>query len=108
MQSTKLKKLKRLYKKIPNMKCKNCGKCCGIVPFIKLEWARVENKKKATNLNCPYLSKNGCEIYELRPFMCRLFGTSIDPRLKCPNGCAPDKILSAEEARELTNKYKSL
>ena len=40
-------------------------------------------------LNCVHLGPNGCEVYDERPLICRLFGTT--PRLPCPNGRRPEE-----------------
>ena len=57
------------------------------VPREQLKELIVKEK-----LACPFLGKddegkNLCRIYELRPRICRLFGSrpDLDPRLKCPN-----------------------
>lgn len=36
---------------------------------------------------CPHLGPDGCKVYEERPLICRLFGTT--PTLPCPNGRRP-------------------
>ena len=57
------------------------------VPREQLKELIVKEK-----LACPFLEKDKegkslCRIYELRPRICRLFGSrpDLDPRLKCPN-----------------------
>ncbi len=42
-------------------------------------------------LSCPYLGDKGCQVYDDRPLICRLFGTT--PRLACPNGNRPDVMV---------------
>jgi hypothetical protein len=44
------------------------------------------------NLSCPYLGVDGCEVYEERPLICRLFGTT--PHLVCPRGKRPDTMIN--------------
>lgn len=98
--------LESLYKQIPEFECdKSCSECCGPVPWAKEEWDRMEDKREHTSVNCPYSGENGCECYENRPFMCRLFGVSIDIRMTCPKGFRPKKLLSVEAAKNLTDKY---
>jgi len=106
----KVKQLIRLYRKIPSFECKEgCTDCCGPVPFKKAEWGRVEDKRYGgDDLICPYAVGGRCEIYDVRPFMCRLFGTVDDYRLRCPHGCGPDVLMSAEKGRELMNRYRGI
>lgn len=43
--------------------------------------------------SCPHLGENGCQSYDERPLICRLFGTT--PRLPCPNGKRPEVMIDA-------------
>jgi hypothetical protein len=96
-----------LYGQIPAFRCKpGCSACCGPVPFSRAEWQRIPDKRTAAGLDCPYSGPRGCAIYEKRPFMCRLFGAAAS--LPCPFGYRPDRILSEEEAAELTGRYIEL
>ncbi len=100
-----------LYAQIPEMACKpGCSDCCGPVPFTLWEWERVQDRRHGdwSSLKCPYAVNGRCEIYEQRPFMCRLFGTTEDARLRCPHGHRPDRMLSTTEARRLTSEYLEL
>jgi Fe-S-cluster containining protein len=51
----------------------------------------AEHDAALAELNCPYLGKNGCEVYAERPLICRLFGTT--PKLACPHGKRPDVMI---------------
>jgi uncharacterized protein len=87
--------LQYLYRQIPAFKCpKKCRDCCGPIFFTGLEWFLVDNKKMARDNLCPYALKTGCEIYERRPMICRLFGAVDEPRLTCSFGCGPAFRLS--------------
>ena len=100
-------KLRELYGKIPVMKCiEGCTDCCGTVPFSREEWEAVEDKRPppATGIKCPYADR-GCDIYELRPMMCRLFGAAKLESLRFPHGCRPEKLLSAAETSEIMSEY---
>lgn len=98
------KTIKYLRKQIPSFRCKEgCFDCCGPVPFAKWEWEKVKDKREATSLTCPYASEIGCEIYEQRPIVCRIYGTVN--KLRCPYGCGPDKLLSEKKENEIMNKY---
>ena len=106
-----------LYAQIPSMTCPSgCSDCCCIVRFSRYEVAQISTAKiigaifmrfrQATTQKCPYLTENNrCSIYQVRPFVCRLFGTADIERLQCPKGMAPDKKLSAEEAGKLINQF---
>ena len=83
-----MKKLKVL----PPMKCETaCGECCGIAPATEAEYRRVlavARSKKLTIKNqgatCPFYQEGTCQVYDARPFACRLFGHV--ERMTCPRG----------------------
>ena len=54
---------------------------------------------------CNHVCSDGCLIYEKRPFVCRLFGTS--EMLRC-EGCKPERYLSEEETIKLVHEYSVL
>lgn len=105
--------------KIPTFECKpGCGACCGIVPFTQPEKERASALRpleqwepflngsfvpmaSLETMTCPFRGKNGCEIYEQRPMVCRLFGSVDHPNMRCPMGCAPKKMLTDAQSREL-------
>lgn len=79
--------------------CRNCGDCCGPVPFSELdkimikkhlakmgeqECKRLEGQKKPP-LVCKYrdMDKNNCFIWPVRPEICRMFG--LYEGLVCPH-----------------------
>ena len=97
---------RELYDRIPAFDCiKGCTDCCGPVPFGFSEWQKVKNPVAATGIDCPYIEDGKCSIYEVRPFMCRIFGTVEN--LRCPRGCGPEKLLTKEEGRFMTTFYKT-
>lgn len=100
--------LQDLYKKIPSFKCnEGCVDCCGIVPWAGIEWEKVKDKREHTMTTCPYaVNGKGCEIYENRPFVCRMFGT--EDRVPCPHHYRPDQLLTDEKAKELIATYKKI
>ncbi|MND74361.1 hypothetical protein D3C80_659520 [compost metagenome] len=51
----------------------------------------AEQEAALAELNCVHLGPNGCTVYEERPLICRLFGTT--PRLPCPNGRGPAEMI---------------
>ncbi|KKM68975.1 hypothetical protein LCGC14_1455490 [marine sediment metagenome] len=104
---TTAQRLDALYAKIPTFECiPGCHACCGPVPFSEEEWARVPGKKAMAS-SCPYVLPSGrCEIYEIRPFMCRVFGTFGG--LKCPLGQGPAKLLIYREMHDLLGEYRGM
>jgi Fe-S-cluster containining protein len=106
-----------LYAQIPNMTCPSgCSDCCCIVRFSRYEVAQISIAKiiraifirfrQATTQKCPHLTRdNRCGIYQVRPFVCRLFGTTEIERLRCPKGMRPNKLLSVEEGENLINQF---
>lgn len=103
-----LRRLKKLYRQIPTFQCiEGCTDCCGPVPFSRLEWDQIGDKRIATTLDCPY-ANNGCDIYEQRPLICRIFGASNEKRLQCPHGCRPENPLSTRQTSLLMKRYLDL
>jgi len=50
----------------------------------------AEHDAALNALNCVHLGDGGCQVYEDRPVICRLFGTT--PALLCPHGRRPDEM----------------
>ncbi|MFA5826392.1 MAG: YkgJ family cysteine cluster protein [Gallionellaceae bacterium] len=82
------RKIKFFRQRIPSFECRpGCHDCCGPVTTSTEEIARLpvknvaEHEAALADLSCPYLGKNGCQVYAERPLICRLFGTT--PRLAC-------------------------
>lgn len=104
---TKNSQIIRFFRnRIPTFECvPGCHDCCGPVTASSEEVARLPIKTEsehATALaeyNCPYLGKAGCQVYEERPLICRLFGTTS--RLHCPNGKRPNVMIAIETEREI-------
>jgi uncharacterized protein len=98
-----------LRRNIPAFACKpGCHDCCGPVTASPTEVARLPPKTEAEHdialaeLNCPYLGKNGCEVYNERPLICRLFGTT--PKLLCPHGQKPEQMINPRIEQKV-NRY---
>lgn len=90
-----------------NNPCKGCGKCCYNVPIPKSYFTAFKNKivtpfdsavgigdlpkmgkdviiPETKDGRCPFLTeKNRCNIYSVRPWICREFGESKEPLLRC-------------------------
>lgn len=117
------RRLRMLYRSIPPAQpcVAGCSDCCGPVPWAPAELERVKAQIPLTarwidlfgqrvlqdplTHKCPFASTEGCRVYDRRPFMCRLFASAADTRLRCPHGCNAKRPLSLFEATNLTNKY---
>ncbi|HCN46116.1 MAG TPA: zinc/iron-chelating domain-containing protein [Pseudomonas sp.] len=91
-------KIRFLREQIPSFECvPGCHDCCGPVTTSAEEMARLprksaeEQEAALAELNCVHLGPQGCTVYEERPLICRLFGTT--PRLPCPRGRGPEEMI---------------
>lgn len=96
------KEIKELYKKIPTSVCKSdCSKCCrDMIQFSPSEEKNMGGYRWKGQ--CIHLHDGKCSIYDRRPLVCRIFGTS--EMLICEN-CTPDKYLSEEETAKIIREY---
>jgi len=95
-----------LRERIPSFKCvPGCHDCCGPVTTSSEEMSRLpvktaaEHEAALNEWNCVYLGPNGCEVYEERPLICRVFGTT--PRMPCPEGRGPEKMIDSKVEAEI-------
>lgn len=122
----KLARIDAILATIPSFKCKpGCADCCGPVQLTRLEYHRcvkasgrtaqdvrqqMEKNIKRNIYKCPLLNAktNQCSVYEVRPAICRIFGTTKE--LSCPHGYAPEpeQMLSEERAREILAQVEEL
>lgn len=119
--------LRMLYRQIPaTSPCRaGCMDCCGPVPWSAEEFARVaadlpmgsqrvdlfgvDGLENPVTGRCPFASPQGCRVYDRRPFMCRLFGsTKGAPLLACPHGVKAHAPLTVTRADVLTHEYRQL
>lgn len=105
----------KIYRQIPSFKCKpSCTDCCGPVPLSpwEAEQLGIPGQKltptKPGTLRCTFASETGCTVYDKRPMLCRLFGTTDHPLMTCPHGCRPKKLLTKAKASRLTNQHYKL
>ena len=85
----------RFYRRrIPAIECiPGCHDCCGPVTASSEEMARLPVKSDAergealAEWRCAHLGDTGCQVYDERPLICRLFGTT--ETLRCPHGRRP-------------------
>lgn len=82
---------------IPSFACvPGCHDCCGPVTASSEEMSRLPVKSDAEHdaalaeYNCVHLGPQGCQVYDQRPLICRLFGTT--PSLPCPRGQGPEQM----------------
>ncbi|MCH8619418.1 YkgJ family cysteine cluster protein [Undibacterium sp. TS12] len=54
----------------------------------------AEHEAALADLSCPHLSDKGCQVYDDRPLICRLFGTSKS--LPCPHGRRPEMMIDED------------
>ncbi|MBD1575650.1 YkgJ family cysteine cluster protein [Vibrio sp. S11_S32] len=101
-----------LRERIPSFECKpGCHDCCGPVTTSSEEMSRLPVKTDAEHdaalddYNCVHLGPNGCTVYEERPLICRLFGTT--PRMACPNNCRPDEMIDPKTERQIHHYIKN-
>jgi hypothetical protein len=108
----RIAKLEAIYARVPKMRdCEmKCEDSCTVVPVSPFEKARLEEalgmpfmaiKTPDGKVRCCALKDNRCSVYSIRPLLCRLFGTSKHPFLKCEHGCSPERWLSGEETVSL-------
>ena len=112
--------LKNIYSTIPEIKCQHCNMCCGPIIWFEPEetlireymkrkkikrivWTTEEFKKN--NMKCPYLIKDRCIIYPVRPMVCRLQGNIIELRCKFSINC---NFMSHDELKKIQKKFIKL
>lgn len=110
--------LERLYAKLPSVACR--GLCHDQCTSIGMSAAEAYRVKAATGISypwlrrsreiihglrqpepCPLLKDGRCTAYQVRPFVCRIYGAVAD--LPCPHGCeiTPGEVNDPEEVRRL-------
>jgi len=100
------RKIDLLRRQIPRFDCvPGCHDCCGPVTASSEEMSRLPRKSAAeqeaalVEYNCVHLGPQGCQVYEQRPLICRLFGTT--PNLPCPHGRGPEQPIEAHVERQV-------
>ncbi len=112
--------LEELYSALPEIKCpKGCIDCCSQVYMTKGEAKKlklqetsipIKNDLKCSlcNLTQSYAKGSaGCTVYDKRPFICRLFGTSSSGEFSCSKVLSGDFITN-QRAWELLAYYAIL
>lgn len=106
--------LRAIYREVPNVHCQGkCWRACGPLWMTRLEAKRLVRasgrplKIVGPDLLCPFLTTDGrCSGYDARPLICRIFGAV--EKMRCPEGCVPDRWLSDEEAGELIRRINKI
>lgn len=78
--------------KLPVMRCDvGCGDCCGPAPVTEKEYKQVVEYAQQNgitpieqDLTCPFYQKGTCQVYPVRPLVCRIFGHS--EKMPCSRG----------------------
>jgi Fe-S-cluster containining protein len=118
-------RLQAIYDHVPEINCKGlCHETCGIIPMFNVEFQNIAENTfipidpkniivlddrtfmSAPGGVCPLLQDRRCTAYDLRPLICRLYGST--PGLTCEHGCAPDELMSREEVIILTRELQEL
>jgi len=68
------------------------------------EKSEAEHAEALANWNCPHLADNGCTVYDERPLVCRLFGTTA--RLLCPHGRHPEMMIDPELEKRIEGFFR--
>jgi len=106
-----------IYALLPVFQCiPSCTECCrsfGVPSRTRVEDERIRDYLQSRGLGlqpakgttCPYVSASGCTIYPVRPFTCRLYGTS--PNYLCKVGARPVNLLHADEEADIFHLYQT-
>lgn len=110
----RLERLKELYEQMPKVLCKQkCQGACGIIKWSWIEKQLVDRSvgglpmlKLQKDGSCPLLMEGMCSVYEVRPWICRLWGAI--PDLKCEHGCEVIGGWSPEKQHVMFQELKEL
>ena len=78
--------------------CERCGKCCKSPPLLPEDMKRLGKYAEMFNENgaCPFFVEGKCEIYEIRPIVCRIY-----PFMLLPQGLFLINIQECKLGREI-------
>lgn len=108
------KAMRALYEQVPAIECKGlCADSCGPIEMSNIERATLrrigveitdrdaalKQLKQTGDFDCDALVEGRCSVYADRPMICRLWG--VTEALRCPYGCAAERVLSDEEGMTL-------
>jgi Fe-S-cluster containining protein len=114
-----IRRLNKIYAQIPSFECEHCQECSNPIMWFKPEEINIRTYLKKNHLaylslsdedfkknqmKCPYLQKNRCSIYPVRPIVCRLQGTILE--LHCPNNKNP--LLAEKQYKKIIKELNDL
>lgn len=111
-------RMQALYAELPTIECKRlCRQCCGPVvqagALTPLEFDRLAGIAPSPVdpkdfMACSMLNgeTGECRVYDLRPLICRLWGTV--PSMRCPFGCQPSRWLTEDESRAFMRRAEEI
>ena len=126
-RSKKLRVLRELYARIPEVHCKGlCVAACTSIPIAPIELEQIEDVAAvvtsemdglpvpsgtvmlglAPGARCQLLLLGRCSAYDRRPTICRLFGAAEG--IRCRHGCEPERMMTDREASEIVEGVASL
>ena len=83
--------LDQLYAQVPSVACD--GRCAPLCCRRPVEQSGREYQRAPIGTEgdgpCPHLAGDRCGVYEARPMLCRLWGTT--ETMPCPYGCTTDR-----------------
>lgn len=101
---------------MPFNRCAECQRCCTVDPgFPALEITLTTNEKKkfgklCVQGNCEHLSDSGCVLTDDKPFSCKLYPLSFNPKsgdlyfdVECP--LMPTYIDQLQEASSTASQH---
>lgn len=102
-------RLAAIYAELPTVNCQGaCHDTCTAIAMTGIERRRIyratgtqmenlSHRDVPDGYRCPLLRWNRCSVYDLRPFICRLWG--VTELLPCNFGCRPTpRWLTAAES----------
>lgn len=92
-----------LYLKIPSSTCKKgCFDCCTFIIQSTPDELKAMGGYEYKDGKCVHLVDGKCTVYQSRPLVCRIYGTS--EIMRC-DGCTPERYLSEQETRDIMHTY---
>lgn len=99
---------------VPKMKCREgCGDCCGVVMCAPSEAKQVRQYAKRNGIKpvkqgtkCPWFQGGECKVYDVRPYVCRIFGHFSAQHCQCFHGLNRNVTIGVEN--ELVERYRAM